>query len=153
MNSEQKFSVLAECKEQSDPLIMVNLNFARLIDDIVKPFQSDEPFFIDGVPLKRDSLKKIKIVKQTNLFNSEFYNMNSNLRRADSQKQKVIGDQYYLRVEALLRELGEDVTSQIIKAFDTEIKPRLKDYLPNRKELIEAALQVFLKGMQALGGT
>jgi hypothetical protein len=46
--------------------------------------------------------------------------------------------------------LGEDVTSQVIKAFDFKIKPCLKDYLPKREELIAAAFQVFVESVKAL---
>ena len=67
--------------------------------------------------------------------------------------QKLLGEQYYTRLEALFRETSEDVTSQVISAFNTEIKPRLKDYLPSRKELIDAALKVFVESLCALGGS
>ena len=50
--------------------------------------------------------------------------------------QKLYGEQYQIRVEALLRGNGEDVTSQIISAYDKTIKHRLEDYLPKREELM-----------------
>jgi hypothetical protein len=64
----------------------------------------------------------------------------------------MIGQQYHVRLEACLRETGEDVTSQVISAFDKTIKPSLKDYLPKREELIQAALQFFIKNVSQLAG-
>ena len=58
-----------------------------------------------------------------------------------------------MRLEALLRWATEDVTTQVIKAFDTSIKPKLKDYLPKREELISAATGVFIQAIKALGGS
>ena len=68
----------------------------------------------------------------------------------DLNEQQLYADQYHIRLEALFRESGEDVTSQIIKAFDRTIRPTLKDYLPKREELIKAALAMFVAGIKAL---
>ena len=64
----------------------------------------------------------------------------------------MLGEQYHARVEAILRGNGEDVTSQVLSAFNSTIKPRLKDYLPKKEELIKAALEVFVNQVKALGG-
>ena len=56
-------------------------------------------------------------------------------------------------MEALLREHGEDVTSQVISAYDKTIKHQLKDYLPKREELIKTTLQVFIESVKLLNGT
>ena len=45
---EGRFAVFAEADGQPKPLILTNLTFARLLDDIVVPYQTGEPFFIDG---------------------------------------------------------------------------------------------------------
>ena len=37
----------------------------------------------------------------------------------------------------------DDVTSQVIKAYNTVIKPSIKDYLPKRDELLSSANQIF----------
>jgi hypothetical protein len=66
------------------------------------------------------------------------------------EKQKLYAEQYHVRLEALLRESGEDVTSQVIKAYDRTIKPSLKDYIPKREELTKAALTVFVESIKAL---
>ena len=69
---DEQFAVLAEGDGQSKPLILTHLTFARLMDDVVVPYQTGEPFFIDGAPLKRDKLKKLKIIKQREFFSSTF---------------------------------------------------------------------------------
>ena len=53
-------------------------------------------------------------------------------------------------MEALLREYGEDVTSQAIHAYRTVIKPQFKDYLPNKEALLNAAIKVFYETLKVL---
>lgn len=148
---EDVFAVFAEADGQSKPLIMTHLTFARLMDEAVLPYQTDEPFFIDGAPLKRQNLKRLKIIKQQEFFHDTFHDLHHSMRwGSDLKKQQLYAEQYHIRLEALLRESGEDVTSQILKAFDRSIKPSLKDYIPKREELIKAALTLFVESMKAL---
>ena len=101
--------------------------------------------------VKKNKIKKLKIIKQAKHFQEIFTHLHLNLRRASTNIQKTIGDQYHVRLEAILREGGEDVTSQVIKAFDTTIRPKLKDYMPKREQLIQATFDVFIQGMKLLG--
>lgn len=149
--NQEKFTVIAEADGHSSPLVLTNLPFARLMDDVVVPYQGDEPFFIDGAPLARQRLKKLKIIRQKEFFEVSFGDLHYNLREGTVPIQKLYGEQYHVRLEALLREAGDDVTSQIIKAYDQKIKPSLKEYLPKREELISAALKIFLESIKVLG--
>ncbi|MDP3297044.1 MAG: hypothetical protein Q8N09_05540 [Thermodesulfovibrionia bacterium] len=151
-DENQQFAIIAEAKDYDKPLYLHNLTFSRLIDDIVVPYQSKAPFFIDGIPVKVDDLRKIKIIQQKENFNSLFDELHSCLRRGNSSGLKVPAQDYNTRIAALFREAGDDVTSQIIKAFDGEIRPKLKDYIPKREELIEAAFRVFSESMKYFGG-
>ena len=151
-DDNELFSIFAEVGEYPKPLIMTDLRFARLIDEVVVPYQKGEPFFIDGVPAQKDNLKKLKIVRQQPFFKRTLDDLHQGMWQGALERQKVFAEQYHTRLEALLREAGEDVTSQVIKAFDTTIKPELKDYLPNRKELIEGAWKAFIETMKMLGG-
>jgi len=144
------FAIFAEAEGQEKPLIMTDLTFGRLMDEIVVPYENKKPFFIDGVPVTRENLKKLKIIRQNKSFKHIFEALHRILRIGDAKIQKLYGEQYHIRLEALLRESGEDVTSQIIKAYDTSIRPRLKEYLPKREELISAALRVFYESMKIL---
>lgn len=147
----QLFAVLAEANGYGAPLYLVGLTFARLVDDVVVPYQTDQPFFIDGVSLKRDRLVRMKILKQSKMFGSIFHDLHWRLRESgDVQNKKILGDQYDTRLAAIFRECGEDVTSQVIKAYDSTIKPSLKDYIPKREELISAALTIFVESMKVL---
>lgn len=142
------FALFAVATDYDKPLILIDLTFAQLIDEIVFPYESNKPFFIDGVPLKRDKIKKLKIVKQKERFKGNFENMHHKIRDFDIKHSEIIAKQYHIRLEALLRESCIDVTSQVIKAFDTTIKPKLKDYLPNRNKLIQSAISVFIEGIK-----
>ena len=144
------YAIFSEVEGHKKPLIMIKLSFARIIDDIIVPFETGEPFFIDGVPVVRGKIRKIKIIRETHDLKELLENLHRKLNHSTQQIQRDIADQYYIRVEAILREKGEDVTSQVIKAFDATIRPKLKDYLPNRQELIQAALVVFTESLKAL---
>jgi hypothetical protein len=155
MNENKKeglFAIFAETDAQPKPLVMTHLTFARLVDEIVVPYQTDEPFFVDGAPLKKKDLRRLKIIKVRDDFNETFHDLHRTIRWQGSalQTQQLYAEQYHIRLEAALRESGEDVTSQVIKAFDKTIKPRLKDYLPKREELVKAAMEIFLESMKTL---
>lgn len=148
---DDRFAVLAEGNEQAKPFIMTHLTFAKLMDEIVLPYQTDELFFIDGVPLKKSSLKRIKIVKQLGNFDGEFSNLHHCMQRGEFAQQELYAEQYHIRLDALIRRWGEDVTSQVIKAFESKIRPKLKDYLPKREAIIKGAFEFFLEGTKLLG--
>ena len=148
---ENKFAVFADADGLPQPLILTHLTFARLMDDVVVPYESDEPFFIDGAaPLKKQNLKKLKIIRECDSFRRLFEDLHETMRCANIQFAKLYSEQYHIRLEALLRESGEDVTSQVLKAFDRTIRPSIRDYIPKREELIKAALAIFVESMKAL---
>lgn len=149
---EEKFAVYAEAEGRDKPLLLLDLTFARLIDDIVVPYESDEAFFIDGVPLTRSHIKRIKILKLSEGFARDLWDFDRTLTRGDHPNRKIYGDQYHTRFEHILRTNSIDVTSQVIKAYNQAIKPRIKDYLPKREELIGTATKIFIEGMKLLGG-
>jgi len=146
------FAVFADVEEYDKPLIITFLTFARLIDDVLIPFEEKKPFFIDGAPVKREKIRRLKILRQKEHFGKLFGELHYKLRHGDTARQKLYGEQYYIRMEAIFRSGCEDVTSQVIKAFDTKIKPNLKDYLPKREELIQAAATFFWEGIKKLSG-
>lgn len=152
ISEEPRFAVFAEVSGHEKPLLMTGLTFPRLIDDVVVPFEGKEPFFVDGAPVTREKIQRLKIIRQTSDFEGFFHDLHWRLRERNLSEQKVLAEQYHIRLEAMLRECGEDVTSQVVKAFDATIRPRLKDYLPKREELIGAALRVFIEGLRTLGG-
>ena len=150
---EELFAVYAVRKNDPTPLIQTHLSFGRLMDDIVMPFESDEMFFIDGAPIKATDIDRIKIIRQQEFFNRTFHDLHWGMRHSgDLKKQELYARQYHVRLEALLRESGEDVTSQVIKAYRTAIKPKLKDYLPNKEALLGAAIKVFTESLKSLSG-
>lgn len=148
IDQDYKFAVIAESKDYDKELYLHNLTFTQLIDDIVVPYESGNPFFIDGVPVKKETLNKIKIVRQDESFEGLFNHLHHFLRAGAGSKKKVSAEDYPVRLHALFREAGDDVTSQIIKAYNLKIGPSIKDYLPKREELIRGAFQVFIETMK-----
>ena len=147
---EAFFGVIAEVEGRIKQLVLLNLTFGRLIDEIVVPYDTDGPFFIDGVPVTKNKILRIKIISLTQAFQNGIVELKLGLTRGDHHTQKIYGDQYETRFEHLLRTAAEDVTSQIIKAYNQAVKPKLKDYVPKREELISAATTIFIEAMKAL---
>jgi len=149
----EKFCVLAEADGATQPLLLLNLSFGRLMDDVVVPYQTDQPFFVDGASLTKQKLRKLKIVKLYDGFENCFDEFHGQLRFSGESWSKMLGQQYQVRLEAVIRESGEDVTSQIVTAFEKRIRPNLKEYLPKRDELIKAAFELFVASVKQLAGS
>ena len=131
---------------------MTDLTFARLIDEIVKPYEAKEPFFVEGVPVSPEKLKRIKIVRQDDGFAPRMRRLHSDLTWSNTPdaKREGLRRAYETLIIAIVRDNGEDVTSQVIQAFDSKIKPRLTEYLVKRKELISLAATVFIRAYKEL---
>ena len=146
----QLFGIIAESNDYDKQMVLLNLPFARLIDEIVIPYDTNEPFFIDGVPVSKEKIKRIKIVELRKEYKIAMDELKRGMTIHDNQTKKIYGDQYDTRFEHILRTNTTDVTSQVIKAYNQAIKPSIKDYLPKRAELIDAATKVFIEGMKIL---
>lgn len=151
INSDSLYAIYAEAEGHDRPLIQLDMTFGRLIDDIVLPYQTEESFFVDGVPLTAAKLRRIKILQLRSTFSEARERFDATFTRANAEYRKVYGEQYATRFEHLLRDHADDATSQVIKAYVQAIKPSLKDYLPKREELISAALKLFIEGVKTLG--
>jgi hypothetical protein len=67
-DEEIRFAVLAEKGDNPTVLFMHGLTIAKLYDHIIVPYEEDKPFFIDGVPTEKKSLRKIKIIREDQKF-------------------------------------------------------------------------------------
>jgi hypothetical protein len=147
---DRKFVLYAVRKDRPGPLIQISLPWERLMEDVVFPFDEGEMFFIDGAAVKSTDLDRLKILMQSPGFNADFARLNWNMRTAPAKDKEIYARQYSVLFEAILRNQCEDVTSQVIKAYKTAIKPSLKDYLPKKQFLLESAVKIFIEGMKLL---
>jgi|CXWL01.1.fsa_nt_gi hypothetical protein len=147
---ESKFAVIAEAKDNASNLMLKDMTFGRLVDDVLMPFEKKETIWIDGYPLTTDKIRRLKIVRQKDGFSSELSMLNRHLNWGDTSSRKVYGDQYQTRVQAIFDYKTEDVTAQVFNAFSIKIKPSIKEYLPKRDELVSAAVAIFVESMKAL---
>lgn len=138
-------------KDYDKPLYLSNLPFPRLMDDVVVPYQSDKNFFIDGVSVSAKNLKRIKILQQNDQFEGDFRRLHQNVQLPKSSGLHVPAEDYETRLQALFRNAGDDVTSQIITAYQEKIKDKIREYLPNKNKLIDAAFQCFVQSIRILG--
>jgi len=148
---EKLFGVIAESEGYDKQLVLLDLPFGRLLDEIVVPYDNNESFFIDGVPVTKLKIRRIKIVELNDEYRQGIWELERGLTRGEHASKKTYGDQYQTRFEHILRTDTVDVTAQVIKAYNEVIKPSIKDYIPNRQELIGAATKVFIEGMKVLG--
>jgi len=146
--NEIKFAILAEAEDYDKSLYLLDLTFPRLIEDIVVPYKSDKSFFIDGVPVSSKKLKRIKIIRQNPTFESDVAELHRRLKMPNSAGVRVPPNEYETRLLGIFRGSAEDVTSQIISAYQAKIGDRLKDYIPNKKEFINATFQLFIQSMK-----
>lgn len=149
----QQFAVFAIRRSDPTPLIQTKMSFKQLMDGIVVPYESGGLFFLDGAPVKATDLERIKVLKTSNFFEEMFSDFHWEMRNhSDVRARELCGKQYHIKVEALLRESGEDVTSQVVNAYQTAIKPRLGDYSPNKEALLNAAVKIYSETARLLGG-
>ncbi len=149
----QKFAVYAEAQGYWRPLIMTHLPFARLIDDIVYPYEKNESFLIDGAPLQRDRITKFKILRLLGDFPEHWDRFHQAMSSGGTEQKKIYGEQYHLRIEAILRRHGEDVTVQLLKTFYRVIRPRWDEYEQIRDDLIHTAAIDFVQSLKRLGNS
>ena len=146
----KKFGVIAEISGRQKQLVLLNFSFPRMIDEIVVPYDTGEAFFIDGVPVSKEKIQRIKIVRLGQPFEEGMWELERGLTQGEHQHRKTYGDQYETRFEHILRTAAEDVTAQVIKAYNQAVKPSIKDYVPKREELISAATTIFIEAMKVL---
>ena len=127
----------------------MDLQWARLMTEIVTPYDSGDMFFVDGAPVKATELDQLKILLNGPEFDRAFAALNWNLKHGDAKSRGMHAKQYPTFVEAMLREHCVDVTSQVISAFRTAVKPRLRDHLPDTKTIFDAGIALLVEGMKA----
>jgi hypothetical protein len=151
--NEQKFTISAVRKDNPTPLLQMNLSWGRLMEDIVIPFDSGEMFFVDGAATKATELDRLKILLNGHGLDRAFAHINWNMRTGNTNTREMYAKQYPVFIEAILREHCDDVTSQVVSAYKTAIKPKLKDPLPDKKTLFEGGVKIFVEGMKAFAAS
>ena len=65
-DEDMRFAVLAEKEGDPKGLFLHGLTMTKLYEHIVVPYEDGKPFFIDGVPLDRKILRRIRLFERTN---------------------------------------------------------------------------------------
>ena len=141
------FAVVAEKRDYPQPLFMMGLPLEQLYRDIVTKYEEGNPFFIDGVPVSKTDLLRIKIVRQKADFEAKLNELHWNVRflNRDSGRFIPIAD-YPGRLVALFRECGTDVTSNVIDAY--QAKKKLKIPVD---QIVDAASKMAIELMKMAG--
>lgn len=142
-----RFGVLAQKVGSSRPLYMHGLTFERLMDDVIVPYDQKQPFFIDGVPVTRETLERIKVVRQGTSFDHYFRKLHE-MAQAPSSAAFVRAEDYPTRLDVVFRAHTEDVTAQMVQAYTRGVLPGIKDYVKKRPELLKVAFGIFTEGMK-----
>lgn len=149
---KETFCVYAKVRAIDKPLLMLGLSFGRVVDDVLVPIERNERIYLDGVPSKKEDVLQLKILKETINFKQAYSGFHQDLHHAsDVKRRELVAKNYDLMLEDLMRRNCEDITSQVVKAFDNSIKPKLSDYLPKKEELIKGAFEALLTSLKGLG--
>lgn len=146
-----RFTVFAVRKTNSEPLFQLNLPWERLMVDIVEPFDTGEMFFLDGAPVKATDLDRLKILVNRPGFEGRLSEINRGLRTGDPKSKETYAKQYHVFMDAAVRHYCTDITSQVVSAYKTEVKPRLADRI-DKKLLFDAAIKLVIEGTKAWSG-
>jgi hypothetical protein len=143
---ELRFAVLAEKDGEPRALYLHGLTVTKLYEHIVVPYEEDRPFFVDGAPLDRKTLRRIKIIRHDEEFGLELHRLHNRIKNPRGSDLHTPVADYPARLLALFQEQSTDVTSDIIDVYRE--KKRLK--VPTEK-LIEAASQIAIAAIRGAG--
>jgi hypothetical protein len=108
--------------------------------------------FIDGAAAKARELDRMKILVNGTGFLGIFSYINEDLRSHDDKMREVTAKNYPTLMEAMLREHCTDITSQLISACNTALKPKLKNHLSGKSVLFDAAIKLLIEETKAWAG-
>lgn len=146
------FAVVAEKEGYSKSLYLHGLTFERVMDEIVTPYETNKAFYIDGVPVKRDNLLRLKVVQQSPRFERALSDLHHFLRLGRASSKGVSAADYPTRLDAIFRAEGTDVTSYLLRAFDVALRKKLKGAVTENSEALAAAARVFGELLRAVSG-
>jgi hypothetical protein len=144
---DSRYAVLAEKRGYDKRLYLHDLPFDRLIDEVVVPYEEGKPFFVDGVAVTKETLDRIKIIKQAAAFSPQLARLHQHLDFPKDAPHKVSIQDYPGRLDALFRATGADITTSLIAAYRD--KKRLN--LP-KEELVSGLFALAVAGVKSLSG-
>jgi hypothetical protein len=145
-DQELRFAVLAEKEGDPRSLFLHGLTINKLYEHIVVPYEEDKPFFIDGVPLERKTLRRIKIIREDVEFVHDLDRLHNRIQNPRGSDMHTPISDYPGQLVALFHERNLDVTSDVVNAYREKKKLRLPV-----DELIAAAAQIVTAAMRSAG--
>jgi hypothetical protein len=149
--ASSRFTVFAIRKANPEPLLQLNLPWERLMTDIVEAYDADEMFFIDGASVKATDLDRLKILINRPGLDGRLGEINRGMRVGDVKSKEMYAKQYHALMDAAIRYYCTDVTSQVVSAYKTAVKPKLTDRI-DKKLLFDAAIKLVIEGTKAWAG-
>jgi hypothetical protein len=149
--ANSRFTIFAIRKTNPEPLLQLNLPWERLMTDIVEPYDAEEMFFIDGAPVRATDLDRLKILVNHQGLEGRLAEINRGMRVGDPKSKEMYAKQYHVFMDAAVRHYCTDVTSQVVNAFKTAVKPKLSDRI-DKKLLFDAAIKLVIEGTKAWSG-
>jgi hypothetical protein len=145
-DEELRFAILAEKEGDPRGLFLHDLTINKLYEHIVVPYEEDKPFFIDGVPLERKTLRRIKIIRESEAFVHDLDRLHNRVKNPRGSDMHTPISDYPGQLVALFQERNLDVTSDVINAYREKRKLRLPV-----DELIAAAAQIATAAIRSAG--
>ena len=145
-DEDMRFAVLAEKEGHPKGLFLHGLTITKLYEHIVVPYEEGKPFFIDGVPLERKMLRRIKIIREDQSFVHDLDRLHNGVKNPRGSDMNIPISDYPGRLVALFQERNADVTSDVINAY----REKKKLTLP-LEELIATAGQIAIAAIRNAG--
>lgn len=145
-DDELRFAVLAEKEGDPRSLFLHGLTINKLYEHIVVPYEEDKPFFIDGLPLERKTLRRIKIIREDEDFVHDLDRLHNRVQLPRASDMHTPISDYPGLLVSLFQERNLDVTSDVINAYREKKKLRLPV-----DELIAAAAQIATAAIRSAG--
>jgi hypothetical protein len=120
--TELLYAVLGEAKEYDKPLFSHSMSLKALMVDIVGPYESGDAFRLDGVPVTKDTLTRLKVVKQGSGLTFSIDKCGRYLHRG--KQSKLSRDAYWDRIDMHFRQCP-DVTNLLVQAYVDRFKPEV----------------------------
>jgi hypothetical protein len=145
-DGELRFAVLAEKEGDIRSLFLHGLTITKLYEHIVVPYEEDKPFFVDGVPLERKTLRRIKIIREDQEFVQDLDRLHNRVQLPRASDMHTPIADYPGLLVSLFQERNVDVTSDVINAYREKKKLKLP-----LDELIAAAAQIATAAIRGAG--
>lgn len=153
------FAVFIQLHQDKETYLDYNCTFEQIVENVIVPYNTKEPFFVDGINTDATKIKRIKILVQKPDFTHKITDLHHTISGAKFSRQRAhierlkalqTKDQQIL---SIVETLADDITPQVMSAYvATEMSniEKREQYQADRPRLYEQYKTRILDTMQAI---